>query len=147
MGPNCQIIDSHQFYGILDYFYCHAICVQTASAYVLFYRRRTEGRPVRRNILDRSLSQSFADEHKKLKEKYASVSPQLKEEGEREREGGEITKEEKMDLDNEQSNRKRNEVSHTHTHRFFMLTHSDYDISPSNIKILALDFPQVIVNN
>lgn len=83
----------------------------TASAYVLFYRRRTEGRPVRRNILDRSLSQSFADEHKKLKEKYASVSPQLKEEGEREREGGEITKEEKMDLDNEQSNRKRNESS------------------------------------
>ena len=35
----------------------------------------------------------------------------------------------------------------THTHRFFMLTHSDYDISPSNIKILALDFPQVIANN
>ena len=47
--------------------------LQTAAAYVLFYRRRTEGKPVRRNILDRSLSQSFAEEHKKLKEKYATL--------------------------------------------------------------------------
>ncbi len=83
--------------------------LQTASAYVLFYRRRTEGRPVRRNILDRSLSQSFADEHKKLKEKYAASSQLEEEEEEREKEG-ELSKEEKMEQDNELSNRTRNEV-------------------------------------
>lgn len=91
------------------------VLVQTASAYVLFYRRRTEGRPVRRNILDRSLSQSFADEHKKLKEKYAANS-QLDEErengeqGEKKEEGG--SRDEKMDQDNQRSNnRSRNEVT------------------------------------
>ena len=88
--------------------------LQTASAYVLFYCRRTEGRPVRRNILDRSLSQSFADEHKKLKEKYAASS-QLEEEKEGEEER-EQTRDDKMEQDNEQSNnRTRNEVSLTHT--------------------------------
>ena len=81
--------------------------LQTASAYVLFYRRRTEGRPVRRNILDRSLSQSFADEHKKLKEKYAASS-QLEEEEEEEK--GELSTDKKMEQNNEQSNRTRNEV-------------------------------------
>ena len=81
---------------------------------MLFYRRRTEGRPVRRNILDRSLSQSFADEHKKLKEKYAANS-QLDEERENgEQESKEETssnRDEKMDQDNQRSNnRSRNEV-------------------------------------
>lgn len=61
---------------------------------------------MRRNILDRSLSQSFADEHKKLKEKYAASS-QLEEE---EEEKGELSRDEKMEQDNEQSNRTRNEV-------------------------------------
>ena len=87
---------------------CYCDLVQTASAYVLFYRRRTEGRPVRRNILDRSLSQSFADEHKKLKEKYAALEEE--EEGEKERVQ---TRDEKMEQDNQQSNsRTRNEVKY-----------------------------------
>lgn len=36
---------------------------------MLFYHRRTEGLPVR-SILDRSLSQSFADKGRQLKAKY-----------------------------------------------------------------------------
>jgi hypothetical protein len=64
---------------------------------------------VRRNILDRSLSQSFADEHKKLKEKYAASS-QLEEEEEEREKDGELSREEKMEQDNELSNRTRNEV-------------------------------------
>ena len=43
---------------------------QTAAAYVLFYQRRPEGPQPTRPILDRSLSQSFADEGKQLKAKY-----------------------------------------------------------------------------
>ena len=38
---------------------------------MLFYQRRTEGRPV--NILDRSLSQSFAEERKILSSKYKAA--------------------------------------------------------------------------
>ena len=86
-----------------------SLSFQTASAYVLFYRRRTEGRPVRRNILDRSLSQSFADEHKKLKEKYATLEEEKEEKGatKQEKEGTE-----KMEADTElnTSGRSRNEV-------------------------------------
>lgn len=92
---------------------------QSASAYVLFYRRRTEGKPVRRNILDRTLSQSFAEEHKKLKEKYATL--QEEEEGERSKGKEKGTRElegnaedtEKMEAENNQEfnvNRSRNEV-------------------------------------
>ena len=44
---------------------------QTAAAYVLFYSRRSDqSRPTRRSVLDRSLSQSFAEEGKQLKAKY-----------------------------------------------------------------------------
>ena len=45
--------------------------MQSAAAYVLFYHRRTEGRPV--NILDRSLSQSFAEEKRILSRKYRTA--------------------------------------------------------------------------
>lgn len=45
--------------------------LMSAYAYVLFYQRRTEGRPV--NILDRSLSQSFAEERKILSSKYKAA--------------------------------------------------------------------------
>ena len=104
------------------------LSIQSASAYVLFYRRRSEGRPVRRNILDRTLSQSFADEHKKLKEKYATLEEDEEdEEGERgkgaekgEEKGAKELKEkldepEKMEAENNQevnnnNNRSRNEV-------------------------------------
>lgn len=63
---------------------------------MLFYRRRTEGRPVRRNILDRSLSQSFAEEHKKLKEKYAALDEE--EEGENSKKTDEIDRDNKREL-------------------------------------------------
>ncbi len=44
---------------------------QSSAAYVLYYRRRDDqSRPTRRSILDRSLSQSFAEEDRELKEKY-----------------------------------------------------------------------------
>ena len=49
---------------------------------MLFYQRRTEGRPV--NILDRSLSQSFAEEKKMLSNKYknnTALPNTVKEEG------------------------------------------------------------------
>lgn len=99
---------------VINTFYVNSL--QTASAYVLFYRRRTEGRPVRRNILDRSLSQSFADEHKKLKEKYATVE---EEKGASEEEKADET--EKMEEDNNQdlsgSLRSRNEVSRRRSRR------------------------------
>lgn len=52
--------------------------MQSSSAYVLFYQRRTEGRPV--NILDRSLSQSFADEKKILSSKYTRTPNTVEEE-------------------------------------------------------------------
>ncbi|XP_064399096.1 ubiquitin carboxyl-terminal hydrolase 4-like [Halichondria panicea] len=43
----------------------------SSAAYVLYYRRRDDqSRPTRRSILDRSLSQSFAEEDRELKEKY-----------------------------------------------------------------------------
>ena len=85
--------------------------LQTASAYVLFYHRRTEGRPIRRNIMDRSLSQSFADEHKKLQEKYSTLVEEGEGEGDKNRDDEqEKTEEEKMDEGNGSSNRSRNEV-------------------------------------
>ena len=91
---------------------------------MLFYRRRSEGRPVRRNILDRTLSQSFADEHKKLQEKYATLEEE-EEEGERGREaekGAEELKEKleepeimeaenNKEMNNNDINRSRNEVT------------------------------------
>ena len=57
---------------------------QTAAAYVLFYRRRTEGRPT--HILDRSLSQSFAEEVRVQKAKFHPPSSESahEEEGEEE---------------------------------------------------------------
>ena len=78
--------------------------LQTAAAYVLFYRRRTEGKPVRRNILDRSLSQSFAEEHKKLKEKYATLD-----EEDEEKEKDDATKVDGTELN--ASTESRNEVN------------------------------------
>ena len=78
--------------------------LQTAAAYVLFYRRRTEGKPVRRNILDRSLSQSFAEEHKKLKEKYSTLN-----EEEEEKEKDDVRKVDKTELNT--SIESRNEVN------------------------------------
>ena len=36
--------------------------VQTSAAYLLFYHRRTEGMPSKSRKLDRSLSESFAEE-------------------------------------------------------------------------------------
>ena len=50
---------------------CHGILLQSPSAYVLFYERRIEGRRSR-PVLDRSLSQSFAEEKKLLSSKYKS---------------------------------------------------------------------------
>ena len=61
---------------------------QTAAAYVLFYRRRTEGRPT--HILDRSLSQSFAEEVRVQKAKFRPNSESAhEEEGEEEMQCGE----------------------------------------------------------
>ncbi len=49
----------------------HTHYTQSSAAYVLFYRRRDDqSRPTRRSILDRSLSQSFAEEDRELKAKY-----------------------------------------------------------------------------
>jgi len=70
----------------------------TAAAYVLFYRRHTEGR--RTHILDRSLSQSFAEEGRALKAKYHPSTNSGPDE-------------EEMECDEESQERKRsrNEVS------------------------------------
>ncbi len=51
---------------------------QTAAAYVLFYRRRDNpAQPTRSSRLDRSLSQSFAEEDKLLKEKFQEKKQSL----------------------------------------------------------------------
>ena len=71
---------------------------------MLFYRRRTEGRPT--HILDRSLSQSFADEVRVQKAKFCPSSESAPEEGE----------EEEMQCEEEggqERKRSRNEVHRT----------------------------------
>ena len=74
--------------SISDYFFV-VIVVQSSSAYVLFYQRRTEGRPV--NILDRSLSQSFAEERKILSNKYKGAPDSTVEELVAEPEGDDVS--------------------------------------------------------
>ena len=74
----------------------HRIHPQTAAAYVLFYRRQMEGR--RPHILDRSLSQSFAEEGRALKAKYHPSTDAAPEE------------EMECDAESQERKRSRNEV-------------------------------------
>ena len=56
-----------------------SLSLQSSSAYVLFYHRRTEGRPTRAQ-LNRSLSVSFAEEVKKGQRfRPSTETPQLTE--------------------------------------------------------------------
>ena len=80
-----------------------SLCAQTAAAYVLFYRRRMEGRPAL-HILDRSLSQSFAEEVRQRKARYQPEGGSHSEEGNENEGGGE-------ERESKERKRSRNKVS------------------------------------
>ena len=62
---------------------------QTSAAYVLFYCRRDEGQPVDgRPLLNRTLSQSFAEEVKKRRERYHPSETSCDEGDEKMEQGG-----------------------------------------------------------
>ncbi len=61
--------------------YWIVLLLQTSAAYVLFYRRYNDGGP-RVRILDRSLSQSFAEEVERRGAKFQPKQESMEEEEE-----------------------------------------------------------------